>query len=64
MPPVMTANDRLRRTNPGSCMTIFVKSTFNRRLFALLEGESFVEDGDATTELLTAVPLSRSRYTK
>lgn len=62
MPPLMTANDRLRRANPGSCMTRFVKSTFNSRLFVLLEGELIVEDGDATMELLARVPFSR--YTK
>lgn len=70
MPPLMSANDRLRRTNPGSCMTIFLKSTFNvksmfnSRLFVLLEGELFVEDGDATVELLTAVTLTLSWYTR
>lgn len=64
MPPLMTANDRLRRTNPGSCMTMLVKSTFNSRLFVVLEGELFVEDGEATVEPLTAVTLILSRYTK
>lgn len=51
MPPLMSTNETLRSTNPGSCSMMFVNSIFNRCL-SILKDDVLVEDGGECAEAL------------